>query len=104
MTYGCMQSFASGKYLRRGAAVSHSAELVRGPSPPKNKAPSSGPSDHLLPKGRRGHCHGEHHCLRAAFTSASGKTYLAPSSYLQFFRLPTLPFLVVSPTQAPKVD
>src|SRR5262252_1569241 len=42
--------------------------------------------------------------LRAARTSASGTRYLTPSSYCQFFMLPTLPARVVSPTQAPMVD
>ena len=36
-----------------GAAVSHSAELVRGDLFAQVNTPSSGPSDHLLPKGRR---------------------------------------------------
>jgi hypothetical protein len=36
-----------------GAAASHSAELVRGDFLSPAKAPSSGPSGHLLPKGRR---------------------------------------------------
>ena len=42
--------------------------------------------------------------LRAAFTSASGNRYLAPSSYFQFFMVPFLSLRVVSPTQAPSVD
>jgi hypothetical protein len=37
-----------------GADVSHLAELVRGNFSSPNKAPSSAPSGHLLPKGRRG--------------------------------------------------
>src|SRR6476659_9999201 len=37
----------------RGAVVSHSAELVRGNCVGAGKAPSSAPTGHLLPKGRR---------------------------------------------------
>jgi hypothetical protein len=48
MTYGRVHLAATNQDLD-GAAVSHSAELVRG----ELKAPSSGPSGHLLPKGRR---------------------------------------------------
>ena len=41
-------------HIGPGAIVSHSAELVRGDLPvSQQKAPSSGPSGHLLPKGRR---------------------------------------------------
>ena len=38
---------------RNGAGVSHSAELVRG-NFSAGEGPSSAPSGHLLPKGRRG--------------------------------------------------
>ncbi len=53
MTYGC-EHRARNMHSAAGAAVSHSAELVRGEFHflPLN-TPSSGPSDHLLPKGRR---------------------------------------------------
>jgi hypothetical protein len=37
-----------------GASVSHSAELERDDLLASVKAPSPGPADHLLPKGRRG--------------------------------------------------
>jgi hypothetical protein len=54
MTYGRARAAVS-THRPKGAAVSHLAELVRGYSlPPRYlKAPSSGPSGHLLPKGRR---------------------------------------------------
>jgi hypothetical protein len=48
MTYGRVRFAATNQDLV-GAAVSHLAELVRG----ELKAPSSGPSGQLLPKGRR---------------------------------------------------
>ena len=50
MTYGCLQSNCDNRAF---VAVCHSAELVRGDFLAEIKAPSSGPSDHLLPKGRR---------------------------------------------------
>jgi hypothetical protein len=50
MTYGCEHLVCSMLALD-GAAVSHLAELVRGEF---RKAPSSGPSRHLLPKVERG--------------------------------------------------
>jgi hypothetical protein len=54
MTYGRVLFARYGLKLD-GAAVSHSAELVRGDFAAREpKAPSSGPSGHLLPKGRRG--------------------------------------------------
>jgi len=89
-----------------GAVASHSAELVRGDSSARVKAPSSGLSGHLLPKGRRAaaRCATKAHGLRAAFTSSSGNRYLAPSSYFQPFMAPFLSLSVVSPTQAPSVD
>jgi hypothetical protein len=52
MTYG-RDLFGSLGLDRNGADVSHKAELVRGNLVPSLKAPSSGPSGHLLPKGRR---------------------------------------------------
>jgi hypothetical protein len=53
MTYGRVHN-AIREHDPPGAAVSHLAELVRGNSLPwcATKAPSSGPSGHLLPKGR----------------------------------------------------
>jgi hypothetical protein len=54
MTYGRVRN-AAHRHNPPGAAVSHLAELVRGYLfPYAAKAPSSGPSGHLLPKGRRG--------------------------------------------------
>jgi hypothetical protein len=53
MTYGRVLGGEEVQTLD-GAAVSHSAELVRGDSSLDGvKAPSSGPTGHLLPKGRR---------------------------------------------------
>jgi FO synthase len=53
MTYARVVSAGRTQTLD-GADVSHSAELVRGElSSRLSKAPSSGPSGHLLPKGRR---------------------------------------------------
>jgi len=52
MTYGRAR-YAVQVHNLPGAAVSHLAELVRGEFLVR-KAPSSGPSGHLLPKGRRG--------------------------------------------------
>jgi hypothetical protein len=52
MTYGG-ESFGNVDNNRAGADVSHTAELVRGDCIQSAKAPSSGPSGHLLPKGRR---------------------------------------------------
>ncbi len=58
MTYGRAR-IANHKHTLSGAAVSHSAELVRATFfwvstySARVKAPSSAPSGHLLPKGRR---------------------------------------------------
>jgi hypothetical protein len=52
MTYGRVL-LATHPLTLGGAAVSHSAELVRGEYCWLSKAPSSAPSGHLLPKGRR---------------------------------------------------
>jgi hypothetical protein len=53
MTYGRVRS-ASNKHDHSGAVVSHLAELVRGTFYLTGmKAPSSAPTGHLLPKGRR---------------------------------------------------
>jgi hypothetical protein len=52
MTYG-RGRFVDRIENRIGADVSHSAELVRGDFANEVKAPSSAPSGHLLPKGRR---------------------------------------------------
>jgi len=54
MTYGRVHD-ADHRCNHSCAAVSHLAELVRGYflPPCATKAPSSGPSGHLLPKGRR---------------------------------------------------
>jgi hypothetical protein len=52
MTYGLVL-FAGDRHSIVGEAVSHPAELVRGDSSLRVKAPSSAPSGHLLPKGRR---------------------------------------------------
>jgi len=52
MTYGRVH-IADREHPSSGAAVSHSAELVRGESCWPSKAPSSAPSGRLLPKGRR---------------------------------------------------
>jgi hypothetical protein len=55
MTYGCEHLVCSMLALD-GAAVSHLAELVKGyfVLPRVTKTPSSGPSGHVLPMGRRG--------------------------------------------------
>ena len=53
MTYGRVR-VAGLMHDGKGAGVSHLAELVRGDFDSEvTKAPSSGPSGHLLPKGRR---------------------------------------------------
>jgi hypothetical protein len=52
MTYG-RETHVSRVRNLASAAVSHLAELVRGDFLGRLKAPSSGPSGHLLPKGRR---------------------------------------------------
>ena len=51
MTCGRVNTFSL-RWTLAGAAASHSAELVRGYLLVV-KAPSSAPSGHLLPKGRR---------------------------------------------------
>jgi hypothetical protein len=53
MTYGRVRLAGVGRNVD-GADVSHLAELVRGDFVLRVKAPSSAPSGHLLPKGRRG--------------------------------------------------
>ena len=54
MAYGC-GALPIHVHSPAGAVVSHVAELVRGDLvADEQKAPSSGPSGHLLPKGRRG--------------------------------------------------
>jgi hypothetical protein len=55
MTYGRVHDAARG-CNPTGAAVSHLAELVKGyfVLPRVTKTPSSGPSGHVLPMGRRG--------------------------------------------------
>jgi hypothetical protein len=54
MTYGRVHH-AAGTLTPKCADVSHLAELVRGDFSLRGlKAPSSGASRHLLPKGRRG--------------------------------------------------
>jgi hypothetical protein len=50
MTYGCVAN-ANSLLDRKGAAVSRSANRVRGNF--ALNTPSSAPSGHLLPKGRR---------------------------------------------------
>jgi len=54
MTYGRVR-YTVDRHTLKGAAVSHLAELVRGDflASACPKAPSTGPSGHLLPKGRR---------------------------------------------------
>ncbi len=53
MTYGRVRDAIHGHSVER-ATASHLAELARGNlAPALSKAPSSGPSGHLLPKGRR---------------------------------------------------
>ena len=52
MSYGRARNEWHGRNFN-GATVTHSAELVRGNYLATMKAPSSGPSGHLLPKGRR---------------------------------------------------
>jgi hypothetical protein len=55
MTYGRDQ-LPDHRQSLDDAVVSHSAELVRGDSNLRGKkAPSSAPTGHLLPKGRRDH-------------------------------------------------
>jgi hypothetical protein len=54
MTYDRVH-IANHEHAISGAVASHSAELVRGDLHREQaKAPSSAPSGHLLPKGRRG--------------------------------------------------
>jgi FO synthase len=73
MTYD-REAFAHRTHAGDGADVSHAAELVRGKSgEPSPKAPSSGPSDHLLPKGRR--------------VAAAGGTWLDPALLTPTLRL-----------------
>jgi hypothetical protein len=61
MTYGRVP-LASNKHDLNGAVVSHLAELVRGNfSARELKAPSSAPTGHLLPKGRRDLVAGRRH-------------------------------------------
>jgi hypothetical protein len=68
MTYG-RERFEGRTLIAQGAAVSHLAELVRGEFLSVGKAPSSGPSGHLLPKGRRAlRRASEPHCDRRACT------------------------------------
>jgi hypothetical protein len=70
MTYG-RERFEGHTLIAQGAAVSHLAELVRGESVFPRKAPSSGPSGHLLPKGRRALWRAsEPRCDRRAWTKA----------------------------------
>jgi hypothetical protein len=66
MTYG-REHHAYTMRNAAGAAVSHLAELVRGKFHCLTlNTPSSGPSDHLLPKGEKGHDAGLRNCAEVS--------------------------------------